>query len=94
MAERTRLIARATGEQFAGILLTPPEEEGILRTASGRSFLRLKFRIWPGRGAPIETVFKQEVVQALRTIEPAYADWMVAINYEVEKRSIAFDRVR
>lgn len=90
MEERTRRIVSAAGEQFSGILRTPPDYEGRMETASGRTFLRVKFRIWPGRGSPIETVFKQEIVQALKAIDPAYADWMVAINYEVEERVVAF----
>ena len=81
-----RRIVTATGEQFPGILRTPPDYEGVMATSSGRIFLRVKFRIWPGRGGPIETVFKQEVIQALKVIDPEYADWMIAINYEVEQK--------
>ncbi|MDA0241196.1 MAG: hypothetical protein O3A84_14380 [Proteobacteria bacterium] len=46
--------------------------------------MRLKFRIWPGRGGPIETVFKQELLQALKAIDPTYQDWMISVSYEVE----------
>lgn len=79
-------IMTATAEQFPGILMTPPSIEGRQKTSTGKEFLRVKFRIWPGRGGPIETTFKQELLQALKAIDPAYADWMVSINYEVERR--------
>jgi small conductance mechanosensitive channel len=65
----------------------PPSIEGRLKTASGKEFLRVKFRLWPGRGAPIETIFKQEVVYALKALDPNYQDWMVTVNYEVERKS-------
>jgi len=91
METRTREIVTAFYEQFPGILRTPPDYEGVQETSSGRSFLRVKFRIWPGRGGPIETMFKQEIVQALKGIDPDYADWMVAINYEVERRVLPID---
>ena len=32
--------------------------------------------------------FKQEIVQSLKEIEPNFADWMVAVNYEVEKKTM------
>ncbi len=83
--ETARRIATSTFEQFPGILRTPPEIGRVQITSSGRTFMRVKFRIWPGRGAPIETNFRQEVIQALRAIDSSFADWMVAVNYEVEQ---------
>ena len=47
-------------------------------------YLRLKFRIWPGQGALIETAFKQRVIAAMKQIYPEYADWMVIVTYRVE----------
>ncbi len=86
MEAAIRDLANGVHEQFPGILLTPPDIEGLNRTSSGRQFIRLKFRIWPGRGGPIETNFRQEVVQALRQFDSDYAEWKVAINYEVEQK--------
>ena len=81
-------VVTATFEQYPGIFITPPSMEGITKTQAGKVFLRIKFRIWPGRGAPLETNLKPEIVQSLRQLDSKYADWMVAINYEVEKRAI------
>ena len=86
--KKVESVVTSLSEQFPGILLTPPSIEGRVRTGSGKTFLRIKFRIWPGRGITIETTFKQEIVQAIKDFEPAYADWMVAVNYEVEKHPV------
>jgi small conductance mechanosensitive channel len=81
-------IVNSTFEQLSGILVTPPSIEGRLKTRSGKEFLRVKFRLWPGRGTPIETVFKQEVVYALTALDTNYQDWMVTVNYEIERKSV------
>jgi hypothetical protein len=73
-------------EQFSGILLTEPSVEGRRTLKSGREFLRLKFRIWPNRGQPIEGSYVQELIAELRRLDPEYQPWMIAVTYEVEKR--------
>jgi small-conductance mechanosensitive channel len=85
--EKVTTIVSSTSEQLSGILVWPPSIEGRLKTSSGKEFLRVKFRLWPGRGTPIETIFKQEVVYALKALDPNYQDWMVTVNYEVERKS-------
>ncbi len=85
MEQAARAVTDSVVDQFAGVFRAPSEVMGRFKTPSGRSYLRIKFRIWPGRGGPIETAFKQELVQSLKRIDPDYADWMVAVNYEVEK---------
>ncbi|MGD9032203.1 MAG: mechanosensitive ion channel [Desulfobacteraceae bacterium] len=87
MEEKVSTIVKSTSEQLSGILVWPPSVEGRMKTESGKAFLRVKFRLWPGRGAPIETIFKQEVVYALKALDPNYQDWMVTVNYEVERKS-------
>jgi small conductance mechanosensitive channel len=62
------------------------------KTSSGKEFLRVKFRIWPGQGGPLETSFKQEVVQSLEGIDPGYSDWMVVVTYEVKKKPVSLPR--
>lgn len=83
---RIESIVPSTAEQFAGILVYPPSIEDRIQTASGKSFLRVTYRIWPGRQAPLETTFKQEIIQSLKMIDPEYADWMVTVSVEVEKK--------
>ncbi|HEX7082070.1 MAG TPA: mechanosensitive ion channel domain-containing protein [Gammaproteobacteria bacterium] len=74
-------------EQFPGILLTPPSVEGRQRVSSGKEYLRLKFRIWPNRGGPIETVFVPELLAALKRENEEYQSWMIAVSYEAEARA-------
>ncbi|MDF1732657.1 MAG: mechanosensitive ion channel [Minwuia sp.] len=85
MEAEVRLMAEAAIEQYPGIFRAAPEVMDRLSTRAGRSFLRLKFRIWPGRGAPLEGPFRQELIQVAKRIQPDYADWMVAVNFEVER---------
>ena len=87
--EKVKAIVQATFEQLSGTFVYPPSIEGRIKTSSGKEFLRIKFRLWPGRGSPIETVFKQEVYYALKALDPNYQDWMVTVNYEVERRIVS-----
>lgn len=86
-AERSLALMRAAQEQFPGILLTDPASEGRQMLSSGREILRIKFRIWPNRGQPIETSFVQELVAEQQALDPDYRPWMIAVTYEVEKRN-------
>lgn len=86
MEETALALMRAAEEQFPGILMTAPSSEGRLGFSSGKEILRLKFRIWPNRGQPIESSYVQELIAALRKRDPDYQAWMVAVTYEVEKR--------
>ncbi|MFT7573507.1 MAG: small-conductance mechanosensitive channel [Paracoccaceae bacterium] len=88
MEGRIRQIVEGFGEQFPGILITSPEYEGRKTSRSGRRFLRVKFRIWPGRGGAIENEFRKETLDALKKLEESYAEWMIAVNYEVEHRPL------
>ncbi len=92
MVESVEGLARGVHEQFPAILLTPPAIEGEAVTSSGKHYLRIKFRIWPGRGQPIEETFRQEVVQSLKRIDPDYDSWMVTVYYEVEQKSVRSKR--
>lgn len=93
--EETALrVMRSITEQFAGILMTEPSPEGRVRLESGKEFLRIKFRIWPNRGQPIETTFVQELAAELKKTDPDYQPWMIAIFYEVEKKALPAARRR
>ena len=85
MLTKVEAITAGFIQQFPGILRDKPEIEPSSATSAGRVFVRVKFRIWPERSQPIETAFKQEVIQALKALEPSYAEWMVSINNEVSE---------
>jgi hypothetical protein len=41
----------------------------------------------PTRGNIIETSFKQELLHILQQNNPDFKDWMLTINYEIEKKA-------
>lgn len=88
MVKRVFAVVSSTYEQFRGIFIYPPSSEGVFKTRSGKRFLRIKFRIWPGRGTILETVSRQEIVQRFKELDPNYADWMISVGYEVEKTKV------
>ncbi|HEV2437449.1 MAG TPA: mechanosensitive ion channel domain-containing protein [Verrucomicrobiae bacterium] len=75
-------VARGMWQQFGAIILSEPVLSPV-ETAEGGgwSFLRVHFKIWPGQGGLIETTFRQQMVRAMKTFEPNYADWQVAVTY-------------
>jgi len=75
-------------EKYPNILRGGPLKEKIVKTSAGKEYKRIIFRIWPGRGAPIESTFRQELIHELKTIDPGYTDWMVSVNYEIEKETV------
>lgn len=79
-----RELTDSVREQFPGILRAPAEVGAPRRTRAGKAYLRIKFRIWPGRGGPLEGFFRQDLLQAVKLIDPGYADWMITVNYEVD----------
>jgi len=86
MAETVEKLVPTVEEQYPGIMRLAPSVEGRFTTSAGREYLRVKFRVWPDRAEPINQSFRQELLHALKQIDPAYADWMVSVYFEVEKR--------
>ena len=75
-------------DQFPGLFIYPPSIEEDISRSDGRKIARLKFRIWPGRGGPLETTFKNMLLQKLREIGIDYSDWMISVYYEVERKKM------
>jgi moderate conductance mechanosensitive channel len=75
-------VAKGMWEQFQAIILNEPELSDVLQAKpTEREFIRIQFKIWPGQGALIENTFRQRLVEALKQIDPNYADWMIVITY-------------
>lgn len=89
MQKKVEAITRGFIQQFPGILRQKPEISAPDTMPSGRVFMRVKFRIWPGRSQPIENAYRQEIVQTLKTLDPGYAEWMVSINNEVSEKPVS-----
>ncbi len=85
ITEKIQSIGLGMHQQHTSIILTPPEIFGIKETKDGDwRFLRIKFRIWPGQTALIETTFKQRIILLMKQYYQEYTDWMVTITYKVE----------
>lgn len=85
MSALAEQLVPTVAEQFPGIMRSTPSVDGLMRTSAGRAFLRVKFRIWPDRLEPISQSFRQELLHGLKKLDPDYADWMVAVQLEVER---------
>jgi small conductance mechanosensitive channel len=68
--------------QFGAIILSEPVI-GPVETVpdGGWDFIRVQFKIWPGQGNLIETTFRQQIICAMKTFSPNYADWQVPVTY-------------
>jgi len=78
-------IAKGMYQQYKPILRDTPENLGLMENKSGHwKYLRLKFRLWPGQTALIETTFKQRILTLMKTQFPEYADWMITVTYRTE----------
>jgi hypothetical protein len=71
-------------EKYPNIFRASPSGGKVVKTSDGKEYKRIIFKIWPGRGAPLETTFKQELFQEIKTLDPGYGDWMITVNYEIE----------
>ena len=80
---------RSFADQFPGVVVRDMTVVGRQRLPSGKEYLRLKFRIWPNRGAPLETTLRQELEAELKRENPDYQAWMISEAYEVETRAVA-----
>jgi small conductance mechanosensitive channel len=77
-----REIATGMWGQFGAIILSQPVVGPVETVPGGRwNFLRVHFKIWPGQGGLIEITFRQQIISAMRTFCPAYADWQVPVTY-------------
>lgn len=80
--DQVRRLAAGLHQQHAAAILTAPEVLGLRSAGEGGwRYIRLKFRVWPGQQALLETTFRQRVVAHMRKTDEKYADWMVPVTY-------------
>ncbi len=78
-------IARGMRAQHPAIILSDPEVFGVREAKPADwSYLRMKFRLWPGQEPLIQETFKQRVIMALKELDANFAAWMVDITFRVE----------
>ncbi|HWD19836.1 MAG TPA: mechanosensitive ion channel domain-containing protein [Verrucomicrobiae bacterium] len=74
-------VAKGVWGQFGAIILSEPVVGKVQEsTPGGWNFVRVRFKIWPGQTL-IETVFRPQVVNAMKALDANYADWMVPVTY-------------
>lgn len=75
-------IAQGMRAQFAAIILADPVI-GKVETAQGGDwrFCLVSFKLWPGQGNLIEATYRQQVVHAMKALDPGYAEWQVPVTY-------------
>jgi small-conductance mechanosensitive channel len=75
-------VTQGMWRQFNAIILGEPAVARVQSAHSGGwDFVRVQFKIWPGQGGLIENVFRQHMVNTMKTFDPNYADWQVAVTY-------------
>ncbi len=75
-------IAQGMWMQFGAIILSQPVIGKMEKAPGGGwDFIRIHFKIWPGQGNLIETTFRQQIVSAMKTFSPNYAEWQVPVTY-------------
>jgi len=80
--EAIQNVARGMWMQFGAIILSKPVIDKVVSAEGGGwNYLRIHFKIWPGQGNLIETTFRQQVVNAMKTFNPNYAEWQVTVTY-------------
>lgn len=94
MRSRAEVITASFSDEFSGIMRSQPEIGTNQTTQSGRVYMRVKFRIWPGRIDPIKDAFKPEIVASLKALNADYSDWMVTINNEVSEKPVPLEPFR
>lgn len=77
-------VATAVYEQFGAIMPLAPTVTDPQQAGDGYWFVRVRFRVWPGQGAILDSYVKPAVVSVLRALDPEYADWMVVVHYRAE----------
>lgn len=81
IVETIRKVSKGVSEQFNAIVLGEPAFGKVEATPGGWSYMRVQFKIWPGQNGLIETTFRAQMVSAIKTFEPNYADWQVVVTY-------------
>jgi small conductance mechanosensitive channel len=84
VVETIRNVAKGVQAQFNAIILAEPVCGKIQATPGNWNYLRVRFVIWPGQNAIIDTVFRSQMVNAMKTFDSTYADWQVVVTYRAQ----------
>ncbi len=77
-----RTLTHGLWQQFGGIILSQPTIDAqAIAGEGGWEFARMRLVIWPGQGTLLETTFRQQILRAMKALDPDYADWRVVVTY-------------
>jgi len=74
-------VAKGIQTQFSAIILAEPVFGKVQTTPGNWNYMRVQFKIWPGQSAIIDNTARQQLVAAMKTFDPNYADWQVVTTY-------------
>jgi small conductance mechanosensitive channel len=74
-------IAKGVQAQFNAIIFDEPAFGKIQATPGNWSYLRVRFRIWPGQNSIIENVFVQQMAATMKTFDPTYIPSQIVVTY-------------
>jgi hypothetical protein len=94
MLTKIDTITQGSVEKYPRILRDIPETCAPQTAASGRLYVRVKLRVWPGRGAPIANAYRNEIVDALKKLDATYEAWMVSVDNETSEVPVAIGPFR
>jgi small conductance mechanosensitive channel len=84
VVETIEKVAKGVQQQFNAIILEEPVFGKIQATPGNWNYLRVRFVIWPGQNAIIDTVFRSQMVNTMKTFDSTYADWQVVVTYRAQ----------
>jgi small-conductance mechanosensitive channel len=73
--------AKGVQAQFNAIILSEPVFSKVLTTPGNWNYMRVQFNIWPGQNAIMDTTFRSQMVNTMKTFDPTYSDWQVVVTY-------------
>lgn len=74
-------LAQGLRHQYPAIVLSEPRLSDPRSVGSGEwDYLRIRFAVWPGQQALIETTFKNRVLEKLRQYDSDYPDWKLTVT--------------
>lgn len=78
--DRVRDVVEAARERIPDILLSSASAADPTRASSGRAYLRLQLRVWPGQSGFVESTLRPALLAALKPLDPDLADWMPSFH--------------
>jgi moderate conductance mechanosensitive channel len=84
VVETIQNVVKGVQAQFNAIILAEPVFGKVQATPGNWNYLRVRFVIWPGQNAIIETTFRSQMVNAMKAFDPSYGDWQVVVTYRAQ----------